>query len=198
MSLNGLQEDQMAENIMSGEELHRRFLDGDHSAFEDLVELYEHELALFINAIVHDHHEAKHLVIETFTQLALHGKKFEGRSSLKTYLFTIGKNLAIKYVKNRRKERHISYEDAIETLVNEDETPYHFMEREENKRYLREAMHDLKEEYRIVLELLYFEDMSYIEAGETMKKSVKQVTDLAYRAKASLKKKLESAEFSYF
>ena len=186
------------ENVLnlSGEELFDRFLSGDKEAFEELVALYENELFLFINGIVHDYHEAKHLMIEAFASLALKGRQFTGKSSLKTYLFTIGKNHALRYLKKRKKEQHISYEEVIEPLIDQGDTPESFMEMKENKQYLQKAMQDLNEDYRIVLMLLYFEDMSYAEAGDVMKKSVKQISDLAYRAKLSLKNKLEQAGFS--
>ena len=183
--------------IISGEELYRRFLEGDKGAFDELVELYENELSYFIHGIVHDYHEAKHLMIETFAQLVISGGKFAGKSSLKTYIFTIGKNLAFRYRKMRASEQHLSYEDAIEVLVDDEDTPEHYMEREENKHYLHEAIKDLKEEYREVLELLYFEDMSYLEAARVMDKSEKQISNLAYRAKAALKKRLENVGFTY-
>jgi len=180
----------------NGEELYRRFLNGDEKAFEELVGLYEHELSLFITDMVHDLHEAKHLVIETFAQLAVYGN-FEGRSSLKTYIFAIGKNLAARYVRMRRREAHIAFEDVIETVVDKGETPETFLQREENERSLHAAMQDLKPDYRTVLHILYFEDMSYKEAGQVMKKSERQIEGLAYRAKAALKKILESEGFTY-
>jgi RNA polymerase sigma-70 factor (ECF subfamily) len=182
---------------ISGEDLYARFLEGDKEAFEKIVEVYENDLYIFINSIVRDYHEAKHLCIETFARLALSGGKFEGRSSLKTYLFTIGRNLSSRYLKMRAKEQHLSYEDAIDTLNTNEMTPDKFMEQEENKKYLLDAMQELKEDYCTVLQLLYFDDMSYTEAGIAMKKSVDQISNLAYRAKAALKKKLENAGFVY-
>jgi len=188
--------EQIDESVISGEELYRRFLADDSDSFEKLVELYEHDLALFINGFVRDYHEAKHLTIETFAQLVISGGQFSGKSSLKTYLFAIGKNLALRYIKMRESNQHISYEEVIDTLT-DNETPHNLIEKEENKQYLYKAIRELKEEYRIVLELLYFNDMSYLEAGRIMNKSEKQITNLAYRAKILLKKKLESFGFTY-
>jgi len=149
----------------------------------------------FINGIVNDFHEAKHLSIEAFSELALNASAYKEKSSVKTYLFAIGKNLAKHYVKVREREQHISYEEAIGILIADDETPQSFLEREENRLQLHRVMGELKEDYRIVLELLYFEDLSYFEAGISMRKNVKQIANLAFRAKTSLKKKLESAGF---
>jgi len=180
----------------NGEELYRRFLDGDEKAFEALVSLYEHELSLFIFGMVHDLHETRHFVIETFAQLAVCGN-FKGKSSLKTYIFSLEKNLAARHVRMRRCEAHLAFENIMETVLGESETPQTFLLREENKRSLNAAMQDLKPDYSTVLHLLYFEDMSYREAGQVMKKSERKIEGLAYRAKAALKKKLESEGFDY-
>ena len=61
---------------------------------------------------------------------------------------------------------------------------------------LRHAMDMIKDEYREVLYLLYFEDMKYEEAGRIMGKSVSQITNLAHRAKKSIKKLLEKEGFT--
>ena len=183
------------ENKLTGEELFRQFLAGDSDAFEELVALYEEELFNFINRMVDDYHEAKHLTIESFAQLAVSGGKFSGKSSLKTYLFTIGKNLASRYLKMRGREKHISYEEIMGVVSDEGATLQNFIEQEETKQMLHEALKDLKDEHRAVILLLYFEDMSYMQAGRAMNKSEKQIKHLAYRAKAALKKKLENERF---
>lgn len=180
----------------TGEELFARFLGGDIEAFEELVALYENGLSAFIYGFVRDQHEAKHLAIEAFAKLALSEKKFEGRSSIKTYLYTIGKNLALRSMNMRKRDQHLPFEGAVETLAHNGETPYELVAREETRRQLHAVMKELKEEYRAVLVLLYFEDMSYAEAGRAMNKSPKQISDLAYRAKAALKKRLENEQSS--
>lgn len=58
-------------------------------------------------------------------------------------------------------------------------------------------MIDINPEYREVLHLLYFEDMSYDEAAAVLKKNNKQIKNLVYRAKKSLKIALEKEGFNY-
>lgn len=53
------------------------------------------------------------------------------------------------------------------------------------------CMSELNQAYREVLYLVYFEDMSYRQAAEVMNKNIKQVTNLVYRGKESLRKLLE-------
>jgi len=177
--------------LQSGEELYQRFLDGDNAAFEQLVYLYEEDLSRFIYSIVRDFHEAEHLVIDTFTQFVLNKKPFEGKSTLKTYIFGIAKNLTLQHMKKRKREQHISFEEIADINIDTGETIQSILEKEDSKTKLLDAMCELKKEYHAVLLLLYFEEMSYKQAGRAMKKSEKQIKDLAYRAKKALKKKLE-------
>ena len=181
---------------ITGEELFRRYLAGDDYAFEDLVALYEADLSRFINSKVNDYYETKYLTIEAFGQLAVSGRKFAGQATLKTYLFTIARNLVAKHLKARNKiqNEHISFEEILYDVSDGGLTPDDYMEAEENKRQLHEAMKGLKEDYYKTLKLLYFEDMSYRDAGKILGKSEKQIKDLAYRAKASLKKKLRNQQ----
>ena len=179
---------------VSGEELFRRFLDGDVYAFEVIVALYEDELSRFIFTIVNDYHDTKHLTIESFGQLAVSSRRFAGKSSLKTYLFAIGKNLAYRHLKVRRKHKCVSFEEVADAFHAGHETPQGHIEREENKQLIHSAMSELKDEHNTVLTLLYMEDMSYREIAEAMKKSEEQVKHLAHRARAALKKKLEQRE----
>ena len=186
----------MDELLGLGEKLLLRFQSGDDDAFTEIVELYHKELANFINSIVNDRHETEHLTIETFARLAISRHSFAGKSSLKTYLFAIGKNLAFNHIKKRNQEQHISFDEVICILVCNGETPEVALLKEESRLRLHEAMQNLKEDHSTVLKLLYFEDMSYLQAGVVMNKSEKQIKHLAYRAKLALKKAIESNLFN--
>ena len=186
------------EQHTKSDELYRRYLTGDNEAFEDLVALLEDDLARYIFNIVHDYYETKHLTIEAFARLAVGGGKFAFRSTVKTYLFTIGRNLCCQHIKKRGKETHVPYEEVLETLADAGESPDVILEREENKRRLHAAMCEMKEDHRTVLDLIYFQDMSYLEAAKVMSKTVRQIEGLARRAKETLKTKLEKDEqFNY-
>jgi len=182
---------------MSGEELYELYLGGDDAAFESFVAMYEDELARFINGMLRDSREAQHLTVETFSQLILNKKKFAGGSSIKTYLFAIGKNIALRHIKKRGKEQHISYEEIAEKAHDESGTPGDIVERRESRHLLHNAILKLKEDHRVVLTLIYFEDMSYMQAGRFMGKSETQIRGLAHRAKAALKKELEGSGHSW-
>ena len=74
------------------------------------------------------------------------------------------------------------------------ETPFFENER---RHQLYDALAKLKPEYREALYLVYFEDMSYHMAAQVMNKNERQITNLIYRGKQSLKAILEKEGFQY-
>ena len=51
---------------------YRRFLDGDESAFNDIMEQLFCKLVFFIDSYVHDIHAAEDIAIDTFSDLIVH------------------------------------------------------------------------------------------------------------------------------
>lgn len=183
---------------LTGEELYSRFKNGDSEAFEELVLLYRDDLYRFIHRTVRDHYEAEQLTIETFAQLALNKTPYDSsKASLKTYLFSISKKLMASHMKKREKNKHLSLEDIVETELISKESLSATLEKKEYNGHIHKVMRELKKEYHAVLLLLYFEDMSYKEAGMVMKKNERQIKNLAYRAKVALKKELENDRFIF-
>ena len=175
---------------LSADEMYAQYLAGDEAAFDGLVALFETDLTAFIYSHIGDRYEAKQLMIESLARLAT-SNKFIGRSSVKTYLYAIAKNLAADHMRARSKEQLVSFDELVGVQAPYEDTTAQRVEREEGKRRVRAVMSALKEEYRTVLELLYFEDLSRTEAALRLNMSTKQVSDLAFRAKKSLKKKLD-------
>ncbi len=52
---------------------------------------------------------------------------------------------------------------------------------------VNQALEQLPEEMRLVIHLVYFEELSYEETAKIMKKNKKQVDNLLYRAKQALR-----------
>ena len=59
------------------------------------------------------------------------------------------------------------------------------------------ALKKLNPEYRQVLYLMYFEDFKIAQIASVMKKNNKQIENLVYRAKLSLKTELDKEGFVY-
>jgi len=175
--------------------LYRRFRSGDETALRELIELYGKSLLLFLYGIVGNMDDAEELMIDAFTRLVGSNDRFQGKSTLKTYLFGIGRNLALSHLRAHKNRAHVPFQDT--GFSGDEASPEENLIRDERGVQLDIAMGKLKPEYRQVLRLLYFYNMSCADAGKEMRKTQRQIVNLAYRARASLRKKLESEGFTY-
>ena len=175
-----------------GAEYYRRFLAGERETIYDIIQDYRNGLILFIYKIVNDFCTAEELADDVFIKLCTDKPKFSGKSSFKTWLYTIGKNGARNSIKKRLRHPEDSLEDFYD-ISDKDNIEENYIRSEEKKRLLK-AMDKLKDDYRQVLYLSYFEEFSIAEMKKIMGKSEKQISNLLYNAKKALKKEMEKEE----
>jgi len=151
--------------------------------------------------ILNDYALAEDTVQEAFVSAIRGLDKFEGRSSLKTWLHRITVNTAL--TKLRQKKRRS--EDLVENLDPEFDqygcrvehgwselTPLEDMLTNERLTLkIRETIATLKDSYRIVLLLRDIEDYNTLETSKLLGISVDNVKVRLHRARAALKLKLE-------
>ena len=181
----------------NGASSYRRYLDGDENGFIDLVKEYKDGLMLYLNSIVCNIHVAEDLTEDTFLKLGVKKPKYkEEKGSFKSWLYTIGRNIAVDYLRKNAKRLEIPI-DTCNHLASEDEDVEVLLIKEERKILVHRALKKLKPEYRQVLYLIYFEDFSNKDVAQMMKKSVHNIETLSYRARKALKSELEKEDFNY-
>ena len=177
----------------NGASSYRRFLEGDLSAFEEIIDTYKDSLIFFINRYVSNLDLAEDIAADTFATVLLKPEKYNFSVSLKTYLFTIGKNRAIDILRRQTRHGTVSLDVIPADTVSEESFIEELLKNEEKKR-LHRAINSLRDEYREAVHLVYFEGMSVSEAATIMGKGKRQVDNLLYRARRSLKEALESED----
>ena len=180
----------------NGASSYRRFLDGDDKGLAEIVREYSDGLIMYINGIVNNISVAEELMEETFYKIITKKPKFNGKYSFKTWLYTIGRNVAIDYLRHNSKIIRSSF-DALENYIQEeyDLEKMHIVE--ERKIIVHRALRRLNADYRQIILLLYFENLTNAEAAVVMKKSSRQIKNLVYRAKNTLKSELDKEGFIY-
>ena len=179
--------------IETDELIYRRFLaEHNEEDFRVLLERHKESLMLFLYSFGHNMEDAEELMLDAYAEAAA-GAGYSGRSTFKTWLFSVGKKMALM---RGRKQRFVA-EEPVQQAEGITASPELNILREERNRQLYEAISQLREEYRQVLILLYFEDMSHEEAGRIMKKNRKQVYNLAERGRAALREQLERMGFDH-
>lgn len=180
----------------NGESSYRRFLNGDDEGLTLIIKDYKDGLILYLNSYVNNIYIAEDLMQETFFKIAVKKPKFKGKSSFKTWLYTIGRNLAIDYLRHNSKASAFSI-DIMENYIEDEANLEKTYIKNERKIIIHKALTTLKSEYRQVLWLIYFECFSNEEAAQVMNKSKRQIENLLFRAKQSLKSTLDKEELEY-
>lgn len=180
----------------NGANSYRRFLDGDDKGLTEIVRMYKDGLILYLNGFVNNISVAEELMEETFFRVITKRPRFVAKYSFKTWLYTIGRNVAIDYLRHNSKQFNVSIDDIEEHLKDEHDIERMYIVEERNIA-VHKALKKLYPEYRQVLWLLYFEDFSYSEAAVVMKKNIRQMKNLVYRAKIALKSELDKEGFIY-
>ncbi len=170
----------------NGASSYRRFLDGDESAFDDIMKELFHSLVFFIDRYVHDVHTAEDIAIDVFSDLLVYKNRYNFKVTLKTYLFMIGRSRALDCLKHRKAIDFTELSEA-QNLPDDEKMLEEIVLADERKRIVNAAIAKLSEDMRMAVHLIYFEEMTYDEAARVMKKNKKQVDNLLYRAKKELR-----------
>ena len=86
-----------------GANSYRRFLDGNDEGIVEIVGDYKDGLILFLNGYVNNINIAEELTEDTFFRLMVKKPRFSGKSSFKSWLYAIGRNVAVDYIRHNLK-----------------------------------------------------------------------------------------------
>ena len=181
----------------NGASSYRRFRDnGDVHGLDEIIIEYSDGLLLYLTSIVGNVQTAEELTEDTFVLLGTKKPKYKGKSSFKTWLYAIGRNIAIDHLRKYSKKSCISIDETPEMTDDEAAVEEAYIKKEQ-KIALHKAMRKLNPKYQQVLWLIYFEGFSNKEAAKIMKKSLRSLESILYRAKKSLGSQLETEGFEY-
>ncbi len=180
----------------NGASSYRRFLDGDDTGIVEIIKDYKDGLMLFINRYVKNIHIAEELTEDTFFKLVTKKPRFVAKYSFKTWLYTIGRNVALNYIKHNSNIAVTSIEEIKDLCADEHSVEYSYL-REEQKVQLNHALSQINSDYATVLHLKYFEDMDNEQISKVLNKSKRQVENMIYQAKQVLKAELIKEGFVY-
>lgn len=164
----------------------------DEAALSALIDRHRESLTKFLYGFVRNMEDAEELAVDTFAVISSGTAKYVERRdvSFKTWLFAVGRNQARLFLRKRKVIHVPLYDDPGHSA----ESPEELFLKKGRDSQLFQAMERLKPEYRQVLYLMYFEEMDHKEIGRVMKKSVKQIYNLATRGRKSLRDILERME----
>ena len=174
--------------------IRRALENGDTTAYNELLKLYRDPLYFMLYEKVNDKELAKDLTIESlgkaFNKLHLYTPIY----TFSTWLFTVARNHCIDYLR-KNKLSTISIDKIILNsegkvssldLKSSDLNPEQKLEKKQRIAMLRQVVDSLKPNYRTLVKLRYFKEMTYDEIANELKLPIGTVKAQLHRSREQL------------
>ncbi len=171
---------------------------GRRDLFADLLRRYERELFNYLRRYLGDTGMAEDAFQATFLQVHLKCDQFEEGRRFRPWLYTIATNQAIDAQRRNRRHRMVSLDRVgsgsegeevgklVDLLVSTDREPLDQVTHYERGQWVREALDELSDQMRSVVQLVYYEGMKYREAADVLEIPVGTVKSRLHAAIAKL------------
>lgn len=180
-------------------DLIQAFQKGDDSVFEVLIKRYELRLFNSVLGMIQNQHEAEDIFQDILVKIYKKLKDFRGDSKFFTWVYRIGVNTTWDHLRKKKRRPAFSLDAAIEEkrispkkLKSNQPEPRAEADLDERVMLLKKAMNRLKPKHRIILQLKEVDGYSYQEIAGILKCSIGTVESRLFRARANLKKELET------
>ncbi len=173
---------------------------GDPKAFQTLEGKYRKSVYYMLLKMVKNPDDAEDLTQEAFAKAFVSIAKFDSKYAFSTWLFRIATNNCIDYIRKKRVltvsiDQPVEGDDGSNMRfdVRDDKLdPNQAMLKKQRKIYLGKAIDRLPEKYRVLVELRYFQELSYEEVAKTLEIPLGTVKAQLFRARELLSQELKA------
>ncbi|WP_143542400.1 RNA polymerase sigma factor [Robiginitalea sediminis] len=167
-----------------------RAREGNQMAFSRLLDLYWPEVYHFQLKRTQNENDAEDITIQTFSRAFDRIASYDPTYAFNTWLISISKNLHIDMVRKRKRNvlqgTESSQSDAVSRILDESPTAEDKLIIEQNLKTLLRYLKELKPAYREVIDLRYFQEMSYAQIAEHLGEPIGNIKVKLLRAKKLL------------
>lgn len=176
---------------------------GDQKAYATLMEHHKDSLYYMIFKMVNNPYEAEDLTIEAFGKAFRNLSNYTKNYAFSTWLYSIAANNCIDYLRKKRLNC-VLMDDTYET---EDDvrqpyadipdnmlSPEEKLCKKEGELLLRRYVGMLKEEYRTLIEMRYFQELSYEEIATRTNLPLGTVKNRLFKAKNKLQEIIQKQQ----
>lgn len=168
--------------------------ENDQLAYADLMERYRDSIFHTMLKMVHNRDDAEDLTIEAFGKAFRKLSTYTPTYAFSTWLFKIATNNCIDFIRKKRMKTLSIDEpmgdddskDYSNNLKAKSLDPEERFIRQQRSKILRELLERLSEKYRRMIELRYFDELSYQEIADKLDLPIGTVKAQLFRAKELL------------
>ena len=163
-------------------------------AYAELMDRYRDSIYFMLLKMVNNKDDAEDLTIEAFGKAFKKLHQYTPNYAFSTWLFKIATNNGIDFLRKKRLKM-LSIDDPLEKNGDQDFSnnlksstldPEERYIRQQRKHIMRTLLNKLTDKYRIMIELRFFEELSYQEIADELKLPIGTVKAQLFRAKELL------------
>jgi len=175
----------------SDDDLIARIAGKDQTAVEVLFGRYQVRIFRFIQRRVRSEAIAEELTNEVFLEVWRSAARFEGRSSLSSWMYSIAHNKAVSLLRKRRDEE--LDDDAAVAIADGADTPEVAAQKADKGALLKTCMERLSDDHRTIIDLVYYHEMSIAEVAAVVSIPENTVKTRMFYARKKLSEFLKEA-----
>jgi RNA polymerase sigma-70 factor (ECF subfamily) len=172
--------------------------EGKQSAYNFLLNTFWNEVYNFQLKRTKNEYEAEEITIQTFSKAFDKIGTYKEEYKFNTWLITISKNIHIDFLRKHessiRSKITRKEEDGVYKIPDENPTPEDALIKEQNLAQLLRYIKMLKPHYQEMINLRYFQEMSYKEMEKTLNEPMNNVKVKLLRARRLLADIIQKAE----
>ncbi|MCH2081257.1 MAG: sigma-70 family RNA polymerase sigma factor [Saprospiraceae bacterium] len=175
-------------------ELVKQAINGNQKAYSTLMDRYRHSIYHMMLKMVNNREDADDLTLEAFGKAFVKLPSYAPKYAFSTWLFKIAINNAIDNI--RKKRIHLlSIDEPMETEGDQEYSenlkahildPEEQFIRKQRVMMMRHMLTKLNKKYRLMIELRFFEELSYDEIASELNIPLGTVKAQLFRAKETL------------
>lgn len=190
----------ITKNTLEDRKLVARAKEKDPKAFEILERKYRKSVYYMLLKMVKNSDDAEDLTQEAFAKAFVSIEKFDSKYAFSTWLFRIATNNTIDFIRKKRVQT-ISIDSPLKgddgssmrlDVKDRGPDPNQVMLKEQRKQYLAKALDRLPEKYRTLVELRYFQELSYQEVADELQIPLGTVKAQLFRSRELLSQELKN------
>jgi RNA polymerase sigma-70 factor, ECF subfamily len=166
------------------------FRAGNEDAFDKLFERYQDYVYNVCLGILANPDDARDCTQEAFLRVYRKVGEFRGEAAFSTWLYRVATNVCVGQLRKRPRHQTASLEDEnVREIADDGPEAWARPVREADEAIVREVVAELPEDYRLVLVLRYFQDLSYEEMVQVLGYTMSQLKVKLHRARRAFAKK---------
>ncbi|MDD3086550.1 MAG: RNA polymerase sigma factor [Patescibacteria group bacterium] len=159
----------------------------DKENFSQIVNRYASKIQRYIARVTGNWQESEDITQEVFFKAYVNIASFNPKLKFSSWLYRIAHNESVNYIKKNYRTRNVELKENINKDLSDDQKIFEKIDATPNSKLVQKTLMELPPRDREIINLVFFEEKSYIEVSDILKMPINSIGPTISRAKNKLK-----------